>query len=284
VTKRILVTGASGFLGRAVVARIRAEGWECIRLDRRRDYSRDTEISVDYNRPELISALQTQPPCEGVVHLATHVDFSSGALIKDFFSTNVLATSLLCNKVDEWQSHIVFASGALVFGSKSLIDENTTPAPNTAYAKAKYLGEEIIRASGVPRSILRTGGIFGRHGPTHLGLNRVIDGAIDGHRRPSIVGQGLGRRNYIYVEDLAEIIFTCLAEKIYGTHLVAGRQTLSIAEMFNHVCDVFIPETKPAVAEGDEAADMIVIPSPALPVGRGFNEALRHILERSLTN
>ncbi len=246
-------------------------------MSRRSDLGNDAEYYVDYDRPELATVIQSLPPCDGIVHLATNVDFSTDARIEDFHPTSVLATKLLCERAEEWQGQVVFASGTLVLGPRSFVDEHTRPAPVNAYARAKLLGEEIVRGSSAPHTVLRIGGIFGRHGPAHLGLNRVIDDAIDNGRVPTVFGRGLAQRNYIYVEDLANTVIDCLEEKILGTHLAAGTETGSIAEMFEDVCKVFLPGATPNYEEGDEAPDMVANPSVALPSSRGFHKALMDI-------
>ncbi len=138
------------------------------------------------------------------------------------------------------------------------------------------MGEELVRTTAGPAAVLRIAGVFGLDGPPHLGLNRAIAGALRGEV-PTLVGEGSGRRNYVYVHDLAAILVRCLEEQITGVHLIAGRSVLSIAEMLQAVCDILLPGTVPARASGPGARDQVVDPSPAVPARRDFRVALLDI-------
>jgi UDP-glucose 4-epimerase len=156
----------------------------------------------------------------------------------------------------------------------SMIDAQTPIRPDTDYGKSKVLAEELISASGCKAAMVRLGGIFGRRGPDHLGLNRAIRAAAEG-RPPTVVGTGRALRNYIHVDDAAEALAQAAVSGLTGTHLLAGSQVLSIADMLQAVCDAYLPGTTPVRADGPEAADQVVEVSGALRPSRPFAEALR---------
>jgi hypothetical protein len=79
------------------------------------------------------------------------------------------------------------------------------------------------------------------------------------------------------VEDLSRIIVDCLKSEITGTHLVGGLEVLSIAEMLQKICDVFLPGTTPTYKEGGKSFDQIIEHSDQLIQGRRFLEALKDI-------
>jgi len=176
-----------------------------------------------------------------------------------------------------WGARLIFASTAVVHGVKtSRIDADAPMQLDTAYARSKSLGEQLIAASGVDHCILRIAGIFGLQGPVHLGINRAIDGAC-GATAPRQVGTGKSLRNYVYVHDVAAAIGYVLENTVRGTHLLAGDDTLSISEMLAAICAKLAPQLNPVVVDGDDAADQLIAPSPLLPRTRTFAEALDHI-------
>jgi nucleoside-diphosphate-sugar epimerase len=175
------------------------------------------------------------------------------------------------------KAHFVYASTAIVCGVRTENITRVSPVcPDTEYAKTKWLGEEIIAATGVSHCTLRIAGIFGLNGPEHLGLNRAIDGAVRGEL-PVMVGAGSARRNYVYVKDVAQSILHVLETRLSGQHLLAGSETLSVAEMLKIVCDNFLAGQPPEERVGLEASSQIVEPSNVLPAARGFRDAISDI-------
>ena len=257
--KSVLVTGASGFIGRATVTSLEQAGWVVTRGVRSASQSSgDGEIYLDLKNPAEILALANGARFDAIVHL----------------TPNVLATGCLAFLANQWNAHLVFASSAIVCGVTSeRIETNTPVSADTAYAQSKRLGEQLIEASHVRNCILRIGGVFGANGPAHLGLNRAIDGALKG-TRPTKSGSGGAMRNYIYVKDVAEAIVFVLQQRVEGTHFLAGSELTPISQMLQIICDILLPGQQPAIAAGPEAMSQVITPSEDLPKSRGFREAL----------
>ncbi len=275
--KSVLVTGATGFIGRATVASLEQAGWVVTRGVRAASRSSgDGEIYLDLNNPAEILALENGARFDAIVHLGAHVGWS-GATEAEMFVPNILATGCLAFLASQWSAHLVYASAAIVCGIKSeRIDASTPVFADTDYAQSKRLGEQLIEASHAPHCILRIGGVFGSNGPAHLGLNRAIDGALKGNS-PMQSGSGTALRNYIYVKDVAEAIVFSLQHRLEGTHCLAGSEVTSMNQMLQTICDTLLPGQQPAMAEGPEAMNQVIEPSKHLPKSRGFREALTDI-------
>ncbi len=272
--KSVLVTGASGFIGRATVTSLEQAGWVVTRGVRSASQSSgDGEIYLDLKNPAEILALANGARFDAIVHLGANVGLS-GVMEAEMFTPNVLATGCLAFLANQWNAHLVFASSAIVCGVTSeRIETNTPVSADTAYAQSKRLGEQLIEASHVRNCILRIGGVFGANGPAHLGLNRAIDGALKG-TRPTKSGSGGAMRNYIYVKDVAEAIVFVLQQRVEGTHFLAGSELTPISQMLQIICDILLPGQQPAIAAGPEAMSQVITPSEDLPKSRGFREAL----------
>ncbi len=279
--RSVLVTGATGFIGRSTVASLEQAGWVVTRGVRASARSlEEGEIYLDLNNPAEILATENGARFDAIVHLGACIGWS-GAMEAEMFAPNVLATGCLAFLASQWNAHLVYASAAIVCGVKSEKIDVTTPVnADTAYAKSKRLGEQLIEASHVPHCILRIGGVFGPNGPAHLGLNQTIQNALE-EKIPTLVGSGTARRNYIYVEDLANTIVFTLHSQLTGCHLIAGSESLSIKSMLESVCEVFLPGTTPEFVEGSDAKDQIIQPSPHIPKGRLFKDGLNDILTKA---
>lgn len=276
-TKTVLVTGATGFIGRAAVSALADAGWSIARGSR--STSEPTAggiVHLDLSEPATLLALANGARFDAVVHLGARVGWF-GETSSDLFVPNVLSTGCLAYLANLWDAHMIFASAAIVHGvRKETIEADSPLCPDTPYAKSKWLGEQLLADSHVKHCVLRIAGVFGSGGPTHLGLNRAIDGAIK-DEPPLQIGSGGALRNYVYVKDVAQAIVYALQERLEGTHLLAGHEVMPISVMLRGICDTFFPGLHPVTMDGPEAMNQVIKPSASLPATRGFCEALIEI-------
>jgi nucleoside-diphosphate-sugar epimerase len=277
--KRVLITGANGFTGRVLLETLAGSEWEVIPMTQV-ETGLKNEIIIDFRESMFLHVLRTTPRVDAVVHLAARPGWD-GCSLEEMIYPNIVATSALINWAKQRRSYLVFASAALIAGTDT---PHITPElglrlnTRNDYLYTKWVGEEIARAIGIKHSILRISGIFGKDGPSHLGINNAIAGALQG-KPPVQYGDGAIKRNYIYVKDLCDIIKFCLDHKIEGSHLVAGSQVSTMAEMLQTICDILLPGAKPEIrpTNNNGAHDQIVEPSPQLPQGRSFSDAINDI-------
>jgi nucleoside-diphosphate-sugar epimerase len=273
-SKTVLVTGASGFIGRATVSALTDANWQVTRGSRSvSETSARGTVFLDLSDPATILALAKGPRFDAIVHLGAHIGWS-GETEEKLFVPNVLSTGCLAHLANLGGARILYASAALVHGAKSETIKSDSPlCLDTAYTRSKWLGEQLLAASNAKYCVLRIAGVFGFGGPAHLGLNRAIDGASKGEP-PLQIGTGAALRNYIYVKDVAQAIVYALDERLEGTHLLAGHEETSIRTMLQLICDLLSPGLHPMKKDGPDAANQIIQPSSFLPKTRGFREAL----------
>lgn len=275
----VLVTGASGFLGSSVVPALRKAGCEVVIASRNlssRENSELSEVQLNLLDPDSVVRLAEKERFDHVVHLAAMVGWGASDP-ESLFRCNALATALLADLAKEWCSHLVYASAALVCGSrKPLISPNSLPNPDTDYLLSKFRGEEFIRIVEARACVLRLGGIFGPGGPSHLGINRSLNAALRGEA-PLPVGCAKSWRNYIYVEDAANAVVFAIQNKCQGTFNVAGSTADTIGDMVQAMVSRFVPGGLVDTAEGSRCYDQIVVPSGEFPRSRTFETALHDI-------
>lgn len=160
---RILVTGSEGLLGRALSARLAAEGHALVRMDLR---AADEARGDVCDRARVARALAG---CDGVVHLAA---VSRVAWAEERPSlcraTNVAAVRELCALAlaatpRPW---LVFASSREVYGQAQVlpVKEDAPLAPLNVYGRAKLAGEALCREAaeaGLRVAIGRFSNVFG---------------------------------------------------------------------------------------------------------------------------
>lgn len=146
--KRVLVTGASGFTGRYMVAELRARGCHVVALG-----SQDTvegaheTVVADLRNPEELVAAVAAARADRVVHLAA-LAFVGHGNVEDFYSVNLLGTRNLLAALEQTEyppAHILLASSANVYGNASagVLDEDTIPSPANDYAVSKLAMEHV---------------------------------------------------------------------------------------------------------------------------------------------
>jgi UDP-glucose 4-epimerase len=156
----VLVTGASGFLGRHLVRFLDNNGLT-IRAAARKpaDISSSPAVAA-VEMPDLMHEPDWQPLLTGVetvIHLAGIAHRTASDEEHD--RGNHRAVRSLSEAARQCGvQHLVFVSSiAAQTGPSSnvVLDETSAPAPTTAYGRAKLAAEEAVRASGVPFTILR---------------------------------------------------------------------------------------------------------------------------------
>ncbi len=261
--RKVLVTGAGGFIGRNLINELSATNWEIIPLVRK-NIGFKNEVIIDFCDSIFCQKINSSPKVDAVIHLGARVDFGDN-LRRELFVPNVLATAELVQLAAKRKIFFLFASTATICGARNPhITSSSKRNPDSDYAYSKWLAEEIIKMSGVKYSILRIGGVFGMNGPEHLGINKSIKRGLKA-LKPIQYGKGTQKRNYIYVKDMVNVIEYCLKNEIEGTHLVSGSSVNTVSEMLNIISDVLISGDGPEYRSGKDGLSQIVVHSGYLP-------------------
>jgi nucleoside-diphosphate-sugar epimerase len=163
---RILVTGASGFIGRATVAALVKDGHAVRAAVRRPQHSFPDGVEV-MQHPDLTQPIDWRPLLAGidqVVHLAgiAHTGRADATL---YDRVNRQATAqLAAAAATAGIAHFVFVSSIRAQSGPAAdhaLTERDPPTPTDPYGRAKLAAEDAVRASGVPFTILRPVLLYG---------------------------------------------------------------------------------------------------------------------------
>ena len=250
----LLVTGASGFLGRHLVDRLLAD-WPGARI-----IAQHTPNSTPRWAGERVHALATRlsdlsnaltradvgDRFSAVFHLAASTPKASGQeVVTDVLDTNVLGTQSLLEAVAGRTDRLVFASTIDVYApSAGRLSEASPIGPASVYAASKVMGEVLASSWGTqtdtPVDILRVGHLYG---PGEIAYRRLIPVAIQSVLAgdPMIrFGSGSERRDLLHVEDAARLMHAAsrATPPTDGpTNLVAGR-SYAVAEIMALIADI----------------------------------------------
>jgi UDP-N-acetyl-alpha-D-quinovosamine dehydrogenase len=244
--RTVLVTGATGFVGRHVCAYLHAAGFR-VRAAVRTPASLPPEWEqavIGEIGPDTVwdTALDG---VRAVVHLASHSPVA-GASAADtaaaYRRVNVAGSECLARAARAaGVSRLVYLSTIKVNGEATPIDApftaDTPPRPQDAYGSSKWQAERILREiaadSGLEVVILRAPLIYGpRVRANFLALLRVVDRGL-----PMPLGGVRNRRSMLYVNNLADAVIRCLdAPQARGqTYLVSDDMDVSTPELMARI-------------------------------------------------
>lgn len=218
--KRILITGASGFIGSFIVEEALRQGmetWAAVRSSSSRAYLNDQRINfieLDLSDEQRLTEQLKDHQFDYVVHAAGVTKCINK---DDFRRVNTEGTRHLVDALRALRMPIerfVFLSSLSVMGAireqqpYTEIREDDTPQPNTVYGKSKLEAEETLKARSeeqFPYVILRPTGVYGPREKDYFIMAKSIKGHSD-----FAVGYKPQDITFVYVKDVVQAVFLAL--------------------------------------------------------------------------
>jgi len=174
---RILVTGASGFIGRAVIAALAKDG-HALRAAGRRPPQLPFPPGVEaVQQPDFAHPFDWRPLLDGidqVIHLAGIAHAGRDITRELYDRVNRRATTHIATAAAQCgvQRFVFLSSIGAQSGPTAdhALTERDPPRPTTAYGRSKLAAEEAVRTSGVAYTILRPVLIYGPGVKGNFGL------------------------------------------------------------------------------------------------------------------
>jgi len=287
MTGPILVTGGSGLLGRATLARTASSRttYALVRDMPARPLPADTLPIVH----DLHHAANFETPNrpETVLHLAQsprYRDFPEGAL--DVFEINVGATQRLL----DWArrngvKRFIYASTGGVYGDSTSAFKEDDPVGDPSklghYIATKRAGELVAQAYGEQMIvvILRFFFAYGPGQRRSMLIPRLLDNIVEG-RPIQLEGEDGIRLNPIFADDAAAAVEAALGLESGVTVNVAGPEVLSLQEICAVIAEttgrepVFerSPDATPRHLVGDTARMARLLTPPRVPFAEGLRQ------------
>jgi nucleoside-diphosphate-sugar epimerase len=248
--RQVVVAGAGGFLGRAVVRALRARGHQAIEL---------TRADADIADPAALARL----PFRGDVLVNAAARTPSPG--RDDLSEYLAANTVGANELTAWAiaggvRRVVHCSTLSVVARPWPVplDETapTYPVGGAArYAVSKLAGEVLVatqcRAAGIPYVILRESALYGPGMAWHGLIPRFIDLAL-GDGRPRVDAGGRTTVDLLHVDDAARAVAAAAAESdITGIVNVAAGEEVSLSRL----AELTLTAAGRAASEYDVVAD-----------------------------
>jgi len=242
VTRSILVTGATGFIGGTLIRRLVGDG-RAVRAALRRTIPRlpvEAElVAISDIGPET-NWMRAVDGVDAVVHLAARVHMT-GENTRDalplFRAVNAAGSATLARAAREaGVRRLVLLSTTTVYGDRSLgrpFDEASPPAPATPYARSKLEAEQLVaealRGSSTEFVVLRPPLVYGAGAKGNFErLVRLVRRGI-----PLPLASVHNRRSLVYVGNLVDAIVRSLDHPGAAgrTYVVSDGEDISTPEL-----------------------------------------------------
>ena len=244
----VVVTGGSGFIGRAVVRALRDTGRPVTVVDRVPYPEGDAGVKIvvgELGEANVREAAVT-PGVAAIVHLAglTSV-LKSVEMPMRTFADNVSVTQELLELARiHGVPRFVFASTNAVIGDvgTATITEDLPPRPLTPYGATKAAGEMLMSgysgAYGMTTCALRFSNVYGP-GMSHKDsfVPRLMRAALAG-TGVKVYGDGRQRRDLVHVDDVVQAILKACVTGYSGRAIVAAGHSVSVLELIETVREV----------------------------------------------
>jgi nucleoside-diphosphate-sugar epimerase len=232
--KKILITGASGFVGTHLIEHLNALGYEIDAVSNKTQSILLVERVFTWGNLTTIGG-----PYNYVIHLAGLAHDTTGKNEeKAYYEVNVGLTAQLLLQLDKWKTEkFIYLSSikAMVDSfSDDLIDEDSPLMASHVYGLSKQQAENAIQkhASTAKKYIFRPVLIYG---PGQKGNLQLLEKLIAWHI-PVPFKRWKNQRSLLYIENLNFIIHQCIEKDVAtGTYLVADDAPISTYTIIDNI-------------------------------------------------
>lgn len=273
----VVVTGATGFVGTALLDQLRASQSDARVIALSSAQLAGLDLSAHGADEQLARVVRVEVPREVVlIHLAAEVDFvSANAAVKNVAMALNVAT---------WARNVGIGFAALASSVSAYAEAPKTATglaygPSSPYGIGKRVSEDVWRVLLEPRQqvIVRLAGVWGWQGRPTLFWNKLLLAAARGPQSesPLVLTRRRSRRNYIAVADAARCLLEVALHRQSGVFIAAGPETISTGDFVDAVAT--LPGSQLVIDDRDDGGfdELLFQPADAfLSLLTPFDQAL----------
>lgn len=259
---KVLVTGAGGFIGTAVIEALWQRNCEVVYFD-----LIDPKIGgiERINRGTILDqhdlALAVRG-CDHAVHLAAMLGVKRTESNKlECLHINIQGTvNFLEACVKEGVKKVVFSSSSEVYGYQQTqpITEDSPLNPKSVYAASKLVGEQYFRAYSdlydLNYNIVRFFNVYGEYQNDNFVLSKFVRNTMNGEA-PTVYGDGKQIRSFCYVKDaargLVDVLFSNRSGETYN--IGNGHEPVTMGDLAEKVLQITGKSMSPVFVPYDQS-------------------------------
>jgi nucleoside-diphosphate-sugar epimerase len=240
--KRVLLTGASGFVGSHCLPALSNKGFEVHAVSR--TIEKYTPSEVRWHQADLLDRKQVLELVSNVepthlLHLAWYA--APGSYWSSEENLRWVQASLdLLQAFTAAGGRRVVVSGSCAeyeWGSHQPLSERDTPKPSTLYGTCKHSLQLMVDAYAATKNISAAWGrlffLYGPNEPESRLVPSVIRALLRG--QPALCTHGDQVRDFLYVADVAEAFVTLLDSEVKGTINIASGRPIKIRDVIDEI-------------------------------------------------
>ena len=215
MTERVLITGASGFLGFHLIEAALKKGLEVYASVRKSSDIRHLQhFKIKYTCLDFddISDMKNEIESNKYQYIIHAAGTTKAKSQHEYNKTNANFTYNLGKATELAYTNVkrfVFVSSLAAIGPlqdyDNILTEESTPRPVTFYGKSKLLGEEKLSAMTLPLTIIRPTAIYGPREKDMLQMFKSISKGWEPY-----IGKRPQQLSFVYVKDAANVIVNAL--------------------------------------------------------------------------
>ncbi|MEZ5317508.1 MAG: NAD(P)-dependent oxidoreductase [Vicinamibacterales bacterium] len=240
--KRVLVTGATGCVGRHVLPRLEADGWDVHAVASRQapyEAGRTTWHQADLLDPAATAEVVRRAEASHLLHLAWYIAPGRWAAAPDNLAWVEASLGLFRRFREAGGTRVVGAGSCLEYDWQyGYCSEARTPTtPHTLYGTCKNALRLLADAMSADDGFTTAWGrIFFLYGPWEHPdrlVPSVIRALIAGE--PARCSHGRQVRDYLHADDVADVFVRLLASDVTGPVNVASGQAVALREIVTRI-------------------------------------------------
>ena len=243
---RVLITGATGFIGRNLVEKLSRMGYQFNGISKSGGMINDTLIdAVDCTDQEALNRYCKDKSFDGIIHLAASVPSSFyDETARQSIVQNVKMTMNLLEAFRKRSGGgFIYVSGTSIYGypEKLPVTEETPPQPDGFYPLGKFFGELLCqqyqKEHNLCIAILRISAPYGTGMRRETVIDKFIRKALLSEDI-TLYGTGNRSQDFTYIEDVVNAITLAYEAKATGIFNVSGGTSTSMKQLAEIVLSI----------------------------------------------
>lgn len=238
VIRSVILTGATGFLGRHMLFRLRESGCLVHALSLHGGTVGLSKVdAVDVSHGEDLLNWADNKGADAVIHLASAIPSGSAdGGNRGMFDANVSGTLNVIDLVRERRIPLVYASSSSVYGANDELPltESSKPQPVTLYQSSKYVGDVLCEQArlqdNLPISALRISAPYGPGSTSRTVIKIFLESALNSDEI-TLLGSGNRTQDFTFVGDIIDAIDLSMRADSHGIFNIASGQPVSMKQL-----------------------------------------------------